>query len=275
MGAGLGDAAVLDQVVVADDLGFDKAALKVGVDDAGGLRRGPALVDRPGARLLLPRRQVGLQAEGVEADPRQLVEPGLVLPGGLQHLAGFGGLELCELGLELRVEEDRLGRSHEIAQFGLHGLVGQAGVVGVEDVDEGLGGHQAEALEDGRVEVRPARGEHPALLQEGQRGLRGLQDVLGRLLSRHLLDQARNLLLQRLHVRQDELGRDGFDVPLRIDAALDVHDVRVGERAGDHADRVRLANVGQELVAQALPLGGAAHDSRDVHEAHGCGDDLA
>ena len=49
VGAGLGEAAVFDQVVVADDLGLDETALKVGVDHSGGLRRSPALVDRPGA----------------------------------------------------------------------------------------------------------------------------------------------------------------------------------------------------------------------------------
>ncbi len=36
-------AAELDVVVVANDLGLNKAALKVGVDDTGGLRGGRAL----------------------------------------------------------------------------------------------------------------------------------------------------------------------------------------------------------------------------------------
>src|SRR5690606_41733646 len=51
-GAGLGDGAGLDEVVEADDLGLDEAALEVGVDDARGLRGGRALGDGPGAGLL-------------------------------------------------------------------------------------------------------------------------------------------------------------------------------------------------------------------------------
>src|SRR5436190_802900 len=57
------------QLVEGDDLGLDEAALEVGVDDAGGLRCRPALADGPGPGLLGAGGQVGLQAEGGEADP--------------------------------------------------------------------------------------------------------------------------------------------------------------------------------------------------------------
>ena len=52
-----------------------------------------------------------------------------------------------------------------------------------------------------------------------------------------------------------------------------MHDVGVGECTRDLADRVGLADVGEELVAQAFTLGGAAHDTGDVHEGHGGGQD--
>ncbi len=84
--AGLGDRAGRDQVLEADDLGLDEALLEVGVDDAGRLRGRPALADRPGARLLGARREVGLQTEGGEADPSELVEAALVLAGAGQQL---------------------------------------------------------------------------------------------------------------------------------------------------------------------------------------------
>jgi hypothetical protein len=45
-----------------------------------------------------------------------------------------------------------------------------------------------------------------------------------------------------------------------------VHDVGVGEAAHDLSDRIGLANVRQELVAQALALARSAHDARDVDE---------
>src|SRR5690606_30207458 len=78
-GARRGDRARGDEVVERDDLRLDEALFEVGVNDSGGLRRLPALADRPGARLLRPRREVRLEAERVEADARELIESGLLL----------------------------------------------------------------------------------------------------------------------------------------------------------------------------------------------------
>ena len=52
------------------------------------------------------------------------------------------------------------------------------------------------------------------------------------------------------------------DVGDRVDPALDVDDVVVLEAAHHVGDGVDLADVGQELVAEALALGGAAHQAR-------------
>src|SRR5665647_2176346 len=73
-GAGGGDGAEGDEVVVRDDFGLDEALLEVRVDDAGGLGGGGALADRPGAGLLGAGREVALQAEGLEADAGQYVQ---------------------------------------------------------------------------------------------------------------------------------------------------------------------------------------------------------
>ena len=107
--SGRGHRAGGDEVVEGDDLGLDEAALEVGVDDTGGLGSGRALADRPGAGLLGAGGQVGLQPEGVEADPGEHVEPGLLDPHLGEHLPGLVlVVELDQLGLELGVEEDRL-----------------------------------------------------------------------------------------------------------------------------------------------------------------------
>src|SRR5690606_41100799 len=63
----------------------------------------------------------------------ELVQAGLLLPDLVQHLRGLLRLQLDELGLELRVEEDRIGRRDERAELGLASLVGEDGVVGVEE----------------------------------------------------------------------------------------------------------------------------------------------
>jgi len=52
-----------------------------------------------------------------------------------------------------------------------------------------------------------------------------------------------------------------------------VDHVAVREVARDQADRVCLADVGEELVPEALTHAGSAHDARDVDEGDGGGDD--
>src|SRR3546814_9431802 len=69
--ASLGHRAERDEVVEGDDLGLDEALLEVGVDDPGRLRGLPALADRPRAHLFRALGQVGLEAEGVEAEDRK------------------------------------------------------------------------------------------------------------------------------------------------------------------------------------------------------------
>ncbi len=68
------------------------------------------------------------------------------------------------------------------------------------------------------------------------------------------------------HVGQRQFGLDDFDVVDRADLAGHVDDVRVFEAAHDVDDGVRLADVRQELVAQALALRRAGHEARDVDE---------
>ena len=99
------------------------------------------------------------------------------------------------------------------------------------------------------------------------------------LVAARLLLELGDLLLQRLNVGEDELGHDRVGVPGRVHevgrATNLTHDVGVGEVADDLADGIRLADVCQELVAQALALGGALHKAGDVHELHRGGHDAA
>ena len=78
--------------------------------------------------------------------------------------------------------------------------------------------------------------------------------------------------LQDLQVREDQLERDRLDVPQGIDRAVHVNDVAVLKAPDDVNDRVALADVGEELVAESLSFGCAFDESRDINELdHGGG----
>jgi hypothetical protein len=77
---------------------------------------------------------------------------------------------------------------------------------------------------------------------------------------------ARQRLLGAGEVGQRQLGVDHLDVGTRIDLARDVHDVLVLEAAHDVRDGVGLADVGEELVAEALALAARRHQPGDIDE---------
>jgi len=81
-------------------------------------------------------------------------------------------------------------------------------------------------------------------------------------------------LLDAVENGEHQFGFDGLGIGDGVDAAFDMGDVVVLEAAQDVGDRVAFADVGEELVAEALALGGAFDQARDVHEGHAGGDDL-
>ena len=67
-------------------------------------------------------------------------------------------------------------------------------------------------------------------------------------------------------IGQHQLGLDDLQIGDRIDAVLDVGDVVIDEATGDEGHGVAVADIGQELIAQALALRGAAHQAGDIDE---------
>jgi hypothetical protein len=152
----------------------------------------------------------------------------------------------------------------------------RVGLVDVGDVEDLLGRDQAEALQDLHL-LGVADAERADRLAGLQRVVAALQHVdrrLQLLVVRRLLLEAVERGLHRLEIGEQELGVDRLDVADRVDVAVDVHDVRVLEAADHVEDRVDLADVGEELVAEPLALARAAHDARDVDDADHRGDDL-
>ena len=116
------------------------------------------------------------------------------------------------------------------------------------------------------IELGRARG--PALvqhrldlLQHGDEPLRFLVAAGARRLLVLL-----QLLLDGREVGERQLGVDRLDVRDRVHVARDVDDVVVDEAAHDVRDRVGLADVGEELVAEALALRRARDQAGDVDE---------
>ncbi len=147
----------------------------------------------------------------------------------------------------------------------------------VGDVEDLLERQQAHVAQQRlRFGVQALGARRLALVEPGFELLAELEDdllLLDRAGALERLLGALDPLVDGLEILEAELGVDRADVGHRIDAPFDVDDVVVLEAAHDVRDGVGLADVGEELIAEAFALGGAADEAGDVDEVHRRGDD--
>ena len=77
-------------------------------------------------------------------------------------------------------------------------------------------------------------------------------------------------LVYRVIVCKGKFDIYGLDVACGVDPVVDVDDVGVLEAPHDMGDDAHFPDVGQELVAQALALGGSSHETCDINELGHC-----
>ena len=166
-------------------------------------------------------------------------------PLGARVLLDLGG-DLVAALVDVHDEEDRLRREWaQLAQRIRGGLRRR----------DGADGHAPAEGVDHRRE--------PLLLGDG-----------GLLSTSRQADHALEPSLGLLQVGEQQLGLDRLDVGEGRHAALGMHDVRVVVRAYDVDQRVRLADVREEAVAEPLAAVRAGDQAGDVVEGDGVVDDL-
>ena len=115
-----------------------------------------------------------------------------------------------------------------------------------------------------------------AVTQSGQNGGHHFDLRLGILVAAlGFLFQGDDALFQRVQIGQHQFGFDGVGVAHRVHIAFHMGDVAVFKAAQHMDDGVGFADIGQELVAQALALRRAAHQTGNVDEFQLGGNKLA
>ena len=251
-------------------MGADKAALKVAVDDARGLRGGVALVDGPGAHFLDACGEVGLQAQQLVARADEAVQAGLFLPQFLQKFGAIFVAHFCQFcfdfganGYHGRITV-RLGKILEAIQ---QGIVVKAVFRNIANKHGGLGGDEAQRFEQGFLFGRQIKNAHGLAFEQTflhhfqhlERG--GCFFVMAGFGS---LGVALHGFFNRAQVGQTQFGLDDFDVGDGINRAGYVHDVGVFKAAHDIDDGIGFANVCKKLVAQTLAFARASHQTGDI-----------
>ena len=89
-----------------------------------------------------------------------------------------------------------------------------------------------------------------------------------------LLGEGGDALFEAFEIGEHQFGLDRLGIGDRIDLVLDMLDVVILEAAQHMDDRVDLADVAEELVAEPFALRRAAHQAGDVDEGELGRDDL-
>src|SRR5277367_6478650 len=127
-------AAVFEEVVGGVAVGFDEAALEVGVDDAGGSGGFGAAFDGPGADFLHACGEVRDEVEEAVGGVDEAVEARLVEAEGLEEFGALGGFQLGYFSFEGSADADDLAAFFGGSFFyglGVGVAGGEAGLVDV------------------------------------------------------------------------------------------------------------------------------------------------
>ena len=146
----------------------------------------------------------------------------------------------------------------------------------IADVKHGHRGQQSKHVK-GALFLRLALDEprRLALAQQRERPIDQVERLLGVLVAAFgFLAQAVDAPLQAVEIGQHQLGLDRLDIGDRIDPALHMGNVGILEAAHHMRDGIDLADIREELIAEPLAFGGAAHEARDIDEGQPGRNDL-
>ncbi len=272
---------VFHEVFEVVDFGANEAFFEVGVDDARGLGSGGAYGDGPGADFHGAGGEIALLAEDFVGFACQVIEGGLVEAVVGEHGGAIFGREFGEFGFEFSAD------NHDDAVFGFGAIedflderafAEGIGFVNVGDVEDFLGGHEAEGFDEFDFfgfEIGEHGADGDAFLQVADDGFDdGDEDEGIFVASAGQLAELVDAFFGGFEVSEDEFGVDGVDVAEGIDTAFNVGNVAALEAADDVEDGVDFADMGEELVAEAFALGGAADDAGDIDDAEQRGDEF-
>ena len=189
---------------------------------------------------------------------------------GQEHLA-LVARQHRDLGLDLGRDRDGGSALFRGALFDRAGIrvAGRCGgFVHVADIEHRHGGQQAERVKQ-LLFLRLAldKTRRFAVAQQRQRAVDEIECFLRFLVlaSDPLLKRV-DAALEAIEISQHQLGLDRLDIGDRIDRVADMRHVRIVEAAHHVRDRVDLADVAEELVAEPLAFGRAFHEPCDIHE---------
>lgn len=279
--AGSGGTARGDEVVVADDLGFDEAFFKIGMNDAGALGGFHAVAEGPGADFLFACGKVGGEPEEVVGGANEEGDAGIGDAEGLEVFGGFGGFKVDEFRFDGSGDDADAGAvmlagvGFDFLDVGVLAGVGEVAFRDIAGVEDALGAQEAKAFERNFFFVGKLEGKGGFVFVQMRKEAVDQFDILGGFLvaAAGFFGALFFLAFEGGEVGEDEFGIDDLDIAEGVNRSHIVNDVFVLEATHHVDDGIDFADIGEEFVAEALALAGPGDESGDVDEFDGGGND--
>ena len=279
--AGSGGTARGDEVFVADNLGFDEAFFKIGVDDAGALRGFHAVAEGPGPDFLFACGKVGGEPEEVVGGAYEKGDAGVGDAEGIKIFGGFGGIKVDEFRFDGSGDDADAGAvmltgiGFDFPDVGVLAGVGKVAFRDIAGVEDALGAQEAKAFEGNFFFVGKFEGKGGFVFVEMREEAIDQFDILGGFLvaTPGFFGALFFLAFEGSEVGEDEFGIDDLDIAEGVNRSHVVNDVFVLEATHDVDDRIDFADIGEEFISEALAFAGPGDESGDVNEFDGGGND--
>ena len=246
------------------------------MDDAGGLRRLCALCEGPCPHLVGAGSEVGAQVEQCVCGTDQTVHATLLEPEVVEKLATlFISLQLGDLTLRLGCHHHHVGILPGKCCLHLFDIMitrNGTPLIHIAEIEHRLIGQQEQfaskfllllTLDGDATRRAPLLQRLFICLKHTELHLRSLISAgLGSLL------RLRQSTLHSLQILDLQLIIDHLHIAHRVHSRVDMSDIIIIETAEHMDDGIRLADISQELIAEALTLRGPLHEPGDVDDLH-------
>lgn len=279
--AGTGGTARGDEVVVADDLSFDEAFFKIGMDDPGALGGFHAVAEGPGADFLFACGKVGGESEKVVGGANEEGDAGIGDTEGFEVFGGFGFIKVDEFCFDGSGDDTDAGAvmlagvGFDFLDVGVLAGVGEVTFRDIAGVEDAFGAQEAKAFEGDFFFVGKFEGKGGFVFVEMREEAIDQFDILGGFFvaTPGFFGALFFLAFEGGEVGEDEFGIDDLDIAEGVNRSHVVNDVFILEATHHVDDGIDFSDIGEEFVAESFALTGTGDEPGDVDKFDGGGND--
>ncbi len=245
------------------------------MNDPGRRRRTAPLPHSPGPNFLNPGCEIGVKAKQIVCRSDQTVEAGFCQTEICQKFDFFICGQFGDFGFNptAKNQHTRPFSLGSLTHPANKGMVATKIILGnIGDIKHRLGGQQVQVTQSDSIIAGQIEGTNSLPIVQpfahpNQNLKQGLHLLIAAL---RLFFGPGNPLFNAVEISQTKFGIDNFDVPDRVDLAVDMNHIIILKAADDVDHCIDLPDMTEKLVAEAFASTGTPYQSGDINKLHDC-----